>query len=101
MNRGCGRQIMLRQLFEGLLHVVDLKAEMVQARAMLLQPLLQRMIRLQRFHQLQLGITEVQMRQPYGSVIHNFAIQYPQADLIAPDPQSFVRVRNDDGQMVE
>ena len=59
------------------------------------------MVGRERLHQLQVGVSKIQVREPDRSAIHHLAVQQRQADSIPPDCKGCIGVGYDDGDVIE
>jgi len=85
----------------GLLNVLHPKAKVVQPRSMLREPFPQRMVRCQRLDKLQVSVAQIQVSKPNGVFVDVLAIEHFETENIAPEPESFLGVRNDNRQMIK
>jgi hypothetical protein len=73
----------------------------MQASATPGEPRPQRVVGRERFDELQVRVPQVEMREPDGAVVHNFAEQHRQPHAVTPDFERLFRVRDDDRNVVE
>jgi hypothetical protein len=85
----------------GLGHIVDPEADVMQAWPVLGEPGSQRMIGGERLYQLQLGVAEVQVRQPDGSVVDLFGVENRETEAVAPQRQCRFGVGHGNGNVIQ
>jgi hypothetical protein len=87
--------------FSRRLNPVHPQAEMVQPRAMCVEPLLQRVILPERLYELQMRVAQVQVRKPKVSIADKLGEENRKAKAVAPRSQSLIRIRYDNGQVIK
>ena len=101
MWRGSGWESLLWQVDKRLLDVINLETQVMQSGTVLFEPAVQRMPRLQRFDQLQVGISQVEMGQPDRPVVDHLAVKNLQPHTVTPDLQRLLGVGDQQGDMIE
>ena len=101
MRRGPGRQPGRLQIGLFRADVIHAQTEMMQARSMLREPGLERMIGRERLDELELHVAEVEMREPNRAGVHDFRIKERKPEAIAPNFQCGLGVRHGDREMIE
>ena len=82
-------------------NIVHLETCVMQARTLVREPGVQRMIGRQRFDQLEMRVAEIEVRQPDGAIVDDLGTDDGKPEPIAPDFEGVICGRNDDREVVE
>ena len=88
-------------LFDGGINIIDTKAEVMQARTIFGDPILKRMVFGHRLNELQVGVSEVEVRQFNRAVVDDFRTDDGKPELVSPKFERLFGIRNGYGNVIE